>query len=80
MDKFLINGGRPLNGTVKISGAKNAVLPLMAATIIVPGVYRINRVPNLKDTRTMIKLLEIIGCDIEYKGTNLIIDSTLLSN
>ena len=80
MDKFLINGGRPLNGTVKISGAKNAVLPLMAATIIVPGVYRINRVPNLKDTRTMIKLLEIIGCDIEYKGTNLIIDSTQCNN
>jgi len=80
MDKFLINGGRPLKGTVKIGGAKNAVLPLMAATIIVPGVYRINRVPNLKDTRTMIKLLEIIGCNIEYNETKLIIDSTQCNN
>ncbi len=80
MDKFLINGGRPLKGTVKIGGAKNAVLPLMAATIIVPGVYRINRVPNLKDTRSMIKLLEIIGCNIEYNETKLIIDSTQCNN
>ncbi|MBF89892.1 MAG: UDP-N-acetylglucosamine 1-carboxyvinyltransferase [Candidatus Marinimicrobia bacterium] len=80
MDRFLINGGKPLNGSVKISGAKNAVLPLMAATIIVPGIYRINRVPNLKDTRTMVKLLEIIGCEIEYKETQLIIDSTKCNN
>lgn len=80
MDKFLINGGIPLKGTVKIGGAKNAVLPLMAATIIVPGIYRINRVPNLKDTRTMIKLLEIIGCNIEYNKTKLIIDSTQCNN
>ena len=61
MDKFIIEGGAPLKGEVEISGAKNAVLPIMAATIIVPGKYRLNNVPKLRDTLTMKKLLEMVG-------------------
>ena len=57
MDKFIIKGGIPLKGEVEISGAKNAVLPIMAATIIVPGEYRLNNVPDLQDTFTMKRLL-----------------------
>ena len=45
MDKLIINGGNPLTGEVVISGAKNAVLPIMAATIITPGIYRLHNVP-----------------------------------
>ena len=60
MDSLIIKGGIPLNGEVVISGAKNAVLPIMTATIIVPGKYHITNVPNLRDTNTMIKLLKII--------------------
>ena len=68
MDKLLIEGGRTLSGNVSISGSKNAVLPIMVATIIEPGKYTIKRVPKLRDTLTMIKLLEIIGAKVELNG------------
>ena len=61
MDKIVVHGDRPLSGAVKISGAKNAVLPVMAATLLAPGKYSIENVPDLRDTRTMMKLLNIIG-------------------
>lgn len=80
MDKLVIHGGRPLNGAVTISGAKNAVLPVMAATLIVPGTYRIGRVPDLRDTRTMIKLLEIIGASVSYEDGTLLVDSAKCDN
>ena len=81
MDKFLIKGGEKLYGEIDISGAKNAVLPIMAASLIVPGKSRILNVPDLRDTRTMIKLLKIIGCSVEYVGQNeLLIDSRRCNN
>ena len=67
MDKFKINGGIPLSGDVEISGAKNAVLPIMAACIIKPGKYVIKNVPNLKDTRTMISLIKETGAEIKFE-------------
>ena len=57
MDKLLITGGRPLQGSVPISGAKNAALPVMAATLLVPGVHRLRNVPRLRDTRTFARVL-----------------------
>ena len=80
MDKFIINGGSPLAGEVTISGAKNAVLPIMAACIIKPGRYIINNVPNLKDTRTMISLIEESGANIEFSNNVLKVDSTTCNN
>ena len=80
MDKLVIHGGRPLNGSVKISGAKNAVLPIMTATIIAPGSYTIKRVPDLRDTRTMISLLEIIGAEVNFEDGTLHIDTTKCDN
>ena len=53
MDKLIINGGNPLNGVISVSGAKNSVLPIMAATVIVPGQYQLHNVPKLMDTFTM---------------------------
>ena len=76
MDKFIIQGGIPLNGEVKIGGAKNAVLPIMSATIIVPGEYRLRNVPELQDTFTMKKLLEMIGATIHFKHNIMDIDTT----
>lgn len=80
MDKIVIIGGTILNGSVEISGAKNAVLPVMAATLLASGKYRISRVPNLRDTRTMIRLLEIIGADISFDDDLLTIDTTGCNN
>ena len=80
MDKIVIEGMRPLSGTVKISGAKNAVLPIMTAALIPSGISMIKRVPKLRDTYTMIKLLEIVGANVEFTGNTLEIDSTNVDN
>ena len=58
MDKLVIEGGSPLYGEVPISGAKNAALPLLAATLLAPGEHVLENVPDLRDTRTMLGLLE----------------------
>ncbi len=80
MDKLVIIGKNSLSGTVNISGAKNAVLPAMAATLIAPGIYRIHKVPDLRDTRTMIKLLEIIGAKVVYENGILEVDTRECDN
>ena len=80
MDKIVIEGGRPLSGEIKISGAKNAALPLIAATLLAPGVHILHNVPDLRDTRTMLLLLETFGVVWEKDGKNTLkINSTNLS-
>jgi len=76
LDKFIIQGGKPLNGEIKISGSKNAALPLMVATLLSPGKYTLHNVPELRDIRTMAHLLRIIGAKIEFADHTLIIDTT----
>lgn len=61
MDKIVIEGGRSLHGEIAISGAKNAALPIMAATILCPGTHTLRNVPDLRDTRTILRLLETLG-------------------
>ncbi len=61
MEKFVIEGGERLRGTVRVGGAKNAVLPVLAATLLQEGLYRITNVPRLRDVDSMIKLLSFIG-------------------
>ena len=80
MAKILINGGKTLSGEVKISGAKNAVLPIMSATLLCPGKFTIHNVPDLRDTRTMMQLLEITGAKTEFNNGSICIDSTGVNN
>jgi UDP-N-acetylglucosamine 1-carboxyvinyltransferase len=80
MDKIIVKGGQPLFGEVSISGAKNAVLPIMTACILAPGKYILNNVPDLRDTRTMAKLLTIIGATVEYNNNTMVIDTTECNN
>jgi UDP-N-acetylglucosamine 1-carboxyvinyltransferase len=61
MDKIVIEGGLPLKGEVQISGAKNAALPIMAATLLAPGEHRLANVPPLADIRTCKRLLASLG-------------------
>jgi len=68
MNKFVIEGGERLAGTVKISGSKNAVLPLLAATILQGGVYNISNVPRLKDVETMLRLINLLGSNAVWSG------------
>ncbi|UCH11252.1 MAG: UDP-N-acetylglucosamine 1-carboxyvinyltransferase, partial [Fidelibacterota bacterium] len=76
MDKFLIEGGHTLSGEVTISGAKNAVLPMMAASLLWPDRYVLHNVPRLRDTRTMARLLEIIGAEVSFANHKMLIDTT----
>ncbi len=64
MDKLRIRGGIPLRGEVRISGAKNAVLPILAATLLADGPSRIANVPHLRDVTTMIRLLGQMGASL----------------
>lgn len=76
MEKLIIEGGKPLTGEVRISGAKNAALPLMAATLLTPGKHILRNMPNLRDTRTFIRLLENLGVRSELDGDTLTLDTT----
>ena len=76
MDKLVVNGGKELKGKVKISGAKNAVLPIMASSLLATGITTINNVPNLRDTRTFIELLTILGAKCNFEDSTLTIDAT----
>ena len=80
MDKIIIEGQNTLSGSVAISGAKNAVLPIMAAALIGKGRATITRVPDLRDTRTMIRLMEIIGAVCKYENGTLTVDGSIVDN
>ncbi len=68
MDSLLIKGGVPLCGDVTISGAKNAVLPIMAATLLTSEPCVIRRVPNLSDVRFMGQILTSLGAQVSFEG------------
>ena len=80
MDKIIIQGQNSLSGSVNISGAKNAVLPIMTAALMAEGESVISRVPDLRDTRTMIKLMEIVGAKCSMEGNCLKIDADSVNN
>jgi UDP-N-acetylglucosamine 1-carboxyvinyltransferase len=71
MDKFLIKGGTPLHGEVMIGGAKNAVLPIMAATLLTAEPCLIRRVPQLSDVRFMGQILSSLGAAVKFEGDEL---------
>ena len=80
MDKIIVEGGHQLHGEVKVSGAKNAALPLIAATLLAPGWHTLKNVPDLRDTRTIMVLLETFGVEWQRDGSTLRINSTNLNN
>ncbi len=73
-----IEGGFPLSGEIRISGAKNAVLPALAATVLAPGRYRFLNWPRLLDLYTMLELLSRLGARVETRGEILEVDTTSL--
>ncbi|MEE4241417.1 MAG: UDP-N-acetylglucosamine 1-carboxyvinyltransferase [Desulfopila sp.] len=80
MEKLIIEGGIPLKGELAISGAKNAALPLIAATLLAPGEHILRNVPDLRDTRTFLRLMENLGVTCRYDGYTLRVDSTMLNS
>jgi len=76
VDKIVIEGGIPLHGTVHISGAKNAALPIFAAALITGGVYRITNVPALRDVTTIASLLTELGAKVENPSSGVYVVDT----
>ncbi|QGG47856.1 UDP-N-acetylglucosamine 1-carboxyvinyltransferase [Heliorestis convoluta] len=74
--RICIEGGHPLAGTVRISGAKNAVLPILAASLMAKGSCRITDVPNLTDVRVMLEVLSNLGAQVHWDEGTLVIDAT----
>jgi UDP-N-acetylglucosamine 1-carboxyvinyltransferase len=81
MDKIVIKGGNRLTGSVKVSGAKNSSLPILAATLLAPGVSTIKNVPNLRDIGTMLKILSSLGARIKQNDNGEIaVDTSKVNN
>ncbi len=76
MDRILVRGGARLTGEVEIGGAKNAALPIMAATLLAPGVFELTNVPSLVDVSTMGHVLRVLGAQVTHHDHSLTIDTT----
>ncbi len=68
MDKLIIEGGIPLQGSIQVSGAKNAALPILMACLLAEGPVHLSNVPRLADIDTSLKLLNILGCETTFEG------------
>ena len=79
MLKYIIKGGSKLEGEVKISGSKNASLPIIAATILNSGKSTLYNVPNIHDTQMMFEILNKLGGKIEKKNNKIIIDTSKIN-
>jgi len=80
MEKFLINGGAVLRGSVRASGSKNAVLPILAATLLADSPMTVRNVPDLRDVTTTVQLLSEMGAKLEYDASGFIqVDSSQIT-
>ncbi|MGM0471321.1 MAG: UDP-N-acetylglucosamine 1-carboxyvinyltransferase [Bacillota bacterium] len=75
MDRFVVSGGNSLTGEIEISGAKNAVLPILAGTVLSSGENNIHQTPKLRDVRIMKEVLGTLGAQVTQEGSTITIDS-----
>lgn len=77
MEKIIVRGGRKLNGTVKVEGAKNAVLPVIAASLLASnGKSIINEVPTLSDVYTINEVLRYLNADVTFENNQIVVDAS----
>lgn len=74
MGKLIVHGGVRLEGSVKISGAKNAALPILAATILLDEPVFVRNVPDLMDVRTMLEILQSVGCGVRFENNVVLVE------
>ena len=79
MSYYEIQGGRPLYGSLAVHGAKNSVLPILAACLLVPGQSVIHNCPDLSDVAATLDILRLLGCRADREGDTVVIDATALS-
>ncbi len=75
MSKIVLTGGQRLKGEIVVEGSKNAVLPILAATVLNGGINVIRNCPKLRDVEVAIEILQMLGCKIKYEDDAVIIDS-----
>lgn len=80
MDALVISGGARLQGEVDVAGSKNTALALMSAIVLAEGKAVLHNVPDVSDTRTKAKLLQVFGAKVEWNGSSLSVDSSTLFN
>lgn len=76
MEKYIINGGKELYGSIEVQTAKNSVLPILAATVLTDDKVRVLNVPNITDVKNMVKILSRLGCKAVFDGNDLVIDGS----
>ncbi len=76
MEKFIVIGGKRLKGSIRVSGAKNATLPILAASLLTEGISTIHEVPRLLDVQVMKEVLTHLGAKIRCDGSTLVVDSS----
>ena len=79
MSAYLVEGGNRLQGTARVHGAKNSVLPILASTILCPGESVVHNCPDLSDVRASIAILEHLGCRVERAGDTVTVDASALT-
>ena len=79
MSIYQVEGGRTLEGTARVHGAKNSVLPILAASVLCPGVSVVHNCPDLSDVRASIAILEHLGCRVERSGDTVTVDAAALT-
>ncbi|RCX16557.1 UDP-N-acetylglucosamine 1-carboxyvinyltransferase [Anaerobacterium chartisolvens] len=80
MSRIEVTGGQKLKGEITVEGSKNAVLPVLAATVLNGGINIIKNCPKLKDVEIMFEILKNIGCKVVVEGNMVIIDSSTISS
>lgn len=76
MEKIIIQGGTPLTGTVRVHGAKNAVLPILAATVLADGIHTVHNCPSLSDVAITEEILKSLGATTRRTENTLLVDTT----
>ena len=79
MSYYEITGGRPLCGSLAVHGAKNSVLPILAACLLIPGQCVLHNCPDLSDVSATLDILRLLGCRADREGDTVIIDASVLS-
>jgi len=77
--KFIIEGGRKLNGTIKVGGSKNAALPILCAALLCHETVKLTNVPQISDIRSLVTIFEALGVQIKFEGTTLEINASNLN-
>lgn len=80
MKQIIINGGKKLSGTIRVSGAKNSAVALIPAAILSKGIVKIDNVPNISDVEALEEIMLYLGAKIERKGNTMIIDPSKIVN